>query len=91
MSEVETAKQYSPKVTEILDKVGEFTLIELSELVEAFEERFGSLRCAVLRPEGFKEANPPHLCEGLTRDALDLSIRYVSRLAGRAETSAGGI
>ncbi len=33
-------KEYSPKVTEILDKVGEFTLLELSELVEAFEERF---------------------------------------------------
>jgi len=33
-------EQYSPKVTEILDKVGQFTLIELSELVEAFEKRF---------------------------------------------------
>jgi len=33
-------KEYSPKVTEILDKVGEFTLLELSELVEAFEDRF---------------------------------------------------
>lgn len=33
-------KEFSPKVTEILDKVGEFTLLELSELVEAFEERF---------------------------------------------------
>ncbi len=33
-------KEFSPKVTEILDKVSEFTLLELSELVEAFEERF---------------------------------------------------
>ncbi len=33
-------KEYSPKVVEILDKVGEFTLLELSELVEAFEEKF---------------------------------------------------
>ena len=40
MSEVETAKAYSPKVAEILDKVGQFPLIELSELVEAFEQRF---------------------------------------------------
>ena len=34
------AKDYSPKVTDIIEKVGEFTLIELSELVEAFEDRF---------------------------------------------------
>ena len=33
-------KTYSPKVAEILDKIGSFTLIELSELVEAFEDRF---------------------------------------------------
>jgi len=39
-AEVSEGKDYSPKVTEILDKVGEFTLIELSELVEAFEDRF---------------------------------------------------
>jgi len=36
----DAAKQYSPKVTEILDKVGAFTLIEIAELVEAFEQRF---------------------------------------------------
>ena len=36
----DAAKQYSPKVTEIIDKVGSFTLIELAELVEAFEQRF---------------------------------------------------
>ncbi len=40
-------KEYSPKVTEILDKVGEFTLLELSELVEAFEERFNVQASAV--------------------------------------------
>lgn len=33
-------KEYSEKITEILDKVGGFTLLELAELVEAFEERF---------------------------------------------------
>ena len=34
------AKKYSPKVTELIDKISGFTLMELSELVEAFEERF---------------------------------------------------
>lgn len=49
----EETKEYSPKVTEILDKVGEFTLMELSELVEAFEERFNvSAAAAVAAPVG---------------------------------------
>ena len=40
MAEVAEPKEFSPKVMEILDKIGEFTLIEVAELVEAFEERF---------------------------------------------------
>lgn len=43
-------KEYSEKVTEILDKVGEFTLIELSELVEAFEDRFNVEASAMAAP-----------------------------------------
>lgn len=46
------AKEYSEKVTEILDKVGEFTLMELSELVEAFEERFNVEASAMAAPAG---------------------------------------
>jgi large subunit ribosomal protein L7/L12 len=45
-------KQYSDKVTEILDKVGEFTLMELSELVEAFEDRFNVEASAMAAPAG---------------------------------------
>ncbi len=37
----EGTEQYSEKVNDVLDKISEFTLIELSELVSAFEERFG--------------------------------------------------
>jgi large subunit ribosomal protein L7/L12 len=40
VTEVAEAKQYSPKVTDILDKIGQFTVLELAELVQAFEERF---------------------------------------------------
>jgi large subunit ribosomal protein L7/L12 len=35
------AEEYSAKVTEVLDKLSEFTLMELSELASAFETRFG--------------------------------------------------
>jgi large subunit ribosomal protein L7/L12 len=37
----EGTQQYSEKVKDVLDRISEFTLIELSELVSAFEERFG--------------------------------------------------
>lgn len=44
------AKEYSPKVTEVIEKVGGFTLLELSELVEAFEDRFNVTAAAVAAP-----------------------------------------
>ena len=49
----------------------------------AFEERFGSLQCRELRPEGFHPDGPPHLCEGLTCQAILFDIAHVSELARR--------
>jgi large subunit ribosomal protein L7/L12 len=43
-------KEYSPKVNEILDTISEFTLMELSELVEAFEDRFNVEASAMAAP-----------------------------------------
>jgi large subunit ribosomal protein L7/L12 len=43
-------KQFSPKVNEVIDKVSEFTLMELSELVEAFEDRFNVRASAMAAP-----------------------------------------
>jgi len=37
----EETPEYSAKITEVLDKISEFTLMELSELVSAFEDKFG--------------------------------------------------
>jgi hypothetical protein len=44
---------------------------------EAFEDRFGSLLCQELRPEGFSPDNPPHLCEELTRRAILFDIQVI--------------
>jgi hypothetical protein len=41
-----------------------------------FEQRFSSLNCRVLRPEGFHPDNPPHLCEALTCAAAQVSITF---------------
>ncbi len=44
-----------------------------------FEREFGSMTCSVLRPEGFKEDNPPHICEPISCRAVKFSYRFVKR------------
>ena len=44
---------------------------------EAFEKEFSSLRCRELRPGGFSESDPPHLCENLTVEAIIFSYGYL--------------
>jgi hypothetical protein len=41
-----------------------------------FESRFGSLLCRDLRPQGFADDQPPHLCEGLTVDAAIWGVAW---------------
>jgi large subunit ribosomal protein L7/L12 len=37
----EEQKEYSEKVLQVVEQISDFTLLELSELVDAFEDRFG--------------------------------------------------
>ena len=50
------------------------------QFAEQFENRFKSLQCSILRPEGFHRDNPPHLCEALTCETLEFSIRFIAIL-----------
>ncbi len=43
----------------------------------AFEKAFGSLRCLELRPTGFSENDPPHMCENLTCDGIEFAYQYI--------------
>ena len=52
------------------------------DLARGFEDQFGSLSCKVLRPEGFRPDNPPHLCEPLTCDAVLFSAEFVASFLG---------
>jgi len=45
---------------------------------EKFEEAFGSLLCRVLRPEGFRPDNPPHLCEELSVRAVCFTVGFLA-------------
>ncbi len=54
------------------------TIVELCyKYAEQFEEEFGSLQCNILRPEGFKKNNPPHLCEKITSIAIKFIIDFI--------------
>ncbi len=52
--------------------------IYCNKFAAGFEERFGSLLCRELRPEGFHPNNPPHLCENLTNLVLQFDIQYLN-------------
>ena len=48
------------------------------EFAAEFEEKFSSLVCRELRPEGFHPDNPPHLCEPLTVEAIEFQYRFIA-------------
>lgn len=47
---------------------------------EAFEKHFGSLRCYDLRPSGFTENDPPHMCEKITCEAVTFAYDFIKKL-----------
>jgi len=50
------------------------------EFAKGFEKEFGSLNCRILRPQGFKPDNPPHLCEEITKKAIMFALPYLNSL-----------
>ncbi|MDQ1329891.1 MAG: hypothetical protein QG578_153, partial [Thermodesulfobacteriota bacterium] len=63
-------KEYSFQEETIVDHCREYA--------KQFENKFQSLLCSVLRPEGFKKQNPAHMCEKLTCRAIEFNIDFVS-------------
>ncbi len=48
------------------------------DFAKNYEHKFGSLRCKELRPGGFKDDDPPQLCEPLTVNSIVFSARFIS-------------
>ena len=48
-----------------------------NHFASAFDKTFGSLRCLELRPLGFSESDPPHMCEKLTCDGIEFAYQYI--------------
>lgn len=50
-----------------------------NQYAEAFVREFGSLRCRELRPGGFTDHDPPHLCENLTVRAINFAKTFIEK------------
>lgn len=46
---------------------------------EQFEQEFGSLLCRDLRPDGFREDDPPHKCEDLSVRTNVFTYRFLQK------------
>lgn len=58
----------------------EETILCCRQYAEAFEQQFGSLLCRDLRPEGFGEHLPPHLCEKLSWQAVAFGQEFIDQI-----------
>ena len=48
-----------------------------------FENKFKSLLCNILRPEGFSPNNPSHLCEKLTCKTICFNVDFIARFSNK--------
>jgi hypothetical protein len=53
------------------------------EFAGKFENQYSSLLCNILRPEGFSEKNPPHLCERLTCKAICFNVEFMNNFISK--------
>jgi len=44
-----------------------------------FTQRYDSLKCYDLRPNGFTENDPPHACEKLTSETIEFSFEFMKK------------
>lgn len=48
------------------------------QYADKFTQKFGSLACYDLRPNGFNQNDPPHACEELTSTAVEFTKQFIS-------------
>lgn len=49
------------------------------QYADEFTQRFTSLQCYDLRPDGFTPIDPPHLCEKLTCEAIEFARDFIKK------------
>jgi len=50
------------------------------QYADEFTQRFGSLKCYDLRPNGFSENDPPHACEEITGVAIEFTKEFIKKV-----------
>ncbi|MFZ7101491.1 MAG: C-GCAxxG-C-C family protein [Peptococcaceae bacterium] len=60
---------------------GEEAVVLCYHYAHEFQGKFHSLVCKELRPRGFQEDDPPHLCEELTKNAVYFTANYIRNQA----------
>jgi hypothetical protein len=60
-----------------------------ADFASDYEQRFGSLRCRELRPEGFNDDDPPDVCEALTVESIVFFAWFISDWFGIKPKLAG--
>lgn len=50
------------------------------DYADEFTKKFGSLKCYVLRPNGFTDQDPPHACEALTCKAILFAYEFIQNI-----------
>ena len=50
------------------------------QFAKRFTEKFSSLRCYELRPNGFQENDPPHACEELTVNVIEFTYSFMNSI-----------
>lgn len=69
----------------MLGKAEEEIVSACYQFAAAFDKAFGSLSCFELRPTGFSEDDPPHMCENLTCRGIGFSYQYVLEITKNRE------
>lgn len=49
------------------------------QFANEFTQKYGSLKCYDLRPNGFTENDPPHACEKLTSETIEFSSKFIKK------------
>ena len=61
----------------MMEKTDDEILCACYNFAFAFDRAFGSLRCFELRPTGFSESDPPHMCENVTCNGIEFAYQYI--------------
>ena len=84
---VEGALMFTGVYFQSIGKTEEEAVSACYHFAELFEKEYGSLRCRELRPTGFSEDDPPHMCEQLTCSTIEFAYQYIKQAVREREKS----